>query len=81
MASQPGKRIYAINILWNQPHACNLIKKETLAQVLSCEICDISKNIFFTEHIWTTAPEKRLFNQKILIKSDISKLISVDLNT
>ena len=58
MASQPGKQIFAINILWNQPQACNLIKKETLAQVLSCDICDIPKNTFFTEHICTTAPEK-----------------------
>ena len=26
--------------------ACNLIKKETLAQVFSCEFCEISKNTF-----------------------------------
>ena len=32
-----------------------LIKKETLAQVFSYEFCEISKNIFFTEHLWTTA--------------------------
>ena len=25
---------------------CNFIKKETLAQVFSCEFCEISKNIF-----------------------------------
>ena len=31
------------------------IKKETLAQVFSCEFCEISKNTFFTEHLWTTA--------------------------
>ena len=31
--------------------ACNFIKKETLAQVVSCEFCEISKNIFFTEHL------------------------------
>ena len=31
------------------------IKKETLAQVFSCQFCEISKNIFFTEHVWTTA--------------------------
>ena len=30
-------------------------KKETLAQVFSCEFCEISKNIFFTEHLWETA--------------------------
>ena len=26
-------------------------KKETLAQVFSCEFCEISKNSFFTEHL------------------------------
>ena len=29
-----------------QADACNFIKKETLAQVLSCEFCEISKNTF-----------------------------------
>ena len=33
----------------------NFIKKETLAQGFFCEFCEISKNIFFTEHLWTTA--------------------------
>ena len=23
--------------------------------MFSCEICEISKNTFFTEHLWTTA--------------------------
>ena len=31
---------------------CNFIKKETLAQVFSCEFCEISKNTLFTEHLW-----------------------------
>ena len=35
----------------------NLFKKEALAQVLSCEFCEISKNTFFREHLWTTAPD------------------------
>ena len=35
--------------------ACNFIKKETLAQVFSCEFCKISKNTFYTEHLWVTA--------------------------
>ena len=34
---------------------CNFIEKETLIQVLSCEFCEISKNTFFTEHLWATA--------------------------
>ena len=29
-----------------------LFKKETLAHVFSCEFCKISKNTFFTEHLW-----------------------------
>ena len=35
--------------------ACNFIKKESLAQVFSCEFCEISKDNFFTEHLRTTA--------------------------
>ena len=35
-----------------QAWACNVIKKETLAQVFSCEFYKISKNTFFTEHLW-----------------------------
>ena len=35
--------------------ACNFIKKETLAQVFSCEFCEIFKNTFFTEHLRLTA--------------------------
>ena len=31
--------------------ACNFIKKETLAQVFSCEFCEISKNTLSTEHL------------------------------
>ena len=37
--------------------ACNFNKKETLAQVLSCEFCEISKNTFFTEDLRETASE------------------------
>ena len=35
--------------------SCNFIKNETLAQVFSCKFCEISKNNFFTEHLWATA--------------------------
>ena len=34
--------------------ACNFIKKETLAQVLSCEFCKIFKNTLFAEHLYVT---------------------------
>ena len=39
----------------NYPEACNIIKKEALAQLFSGEFCEISKNTFFTEHLQTTA--------------------------
>ena len=32
-----------------------LLKKENLVQVFSCEFCEISKNTFFTEHLWMAA--------------------------
>ena len=34
-------------------------KKKTLAQAFSSEFCKIFQNIFFTEHLWATAPEKQ----------------------
>ena len=40
-----------------QASACNYIKKETPAQMFSCELCEIIKNIFFTEHLRVTASE------------------------
>ena len=35
----------------------NFIKKETLAQVFSCEFCGISKNIFCAKHLWANLLE------------------------
>ena len=37
------------------PQACNFIKKESLAQVFSCEFFEIFKSTFFTEHLRATA--------------------------
>ena len=37
----------------------SFIKKETLAQVFSCEFCKISKNTIFAEHLWATAFEEK----------------------
>ena len=42
------------NLFFNKVQAWGL-KKETLAQVFSCEFWEISKNIFFAEHLWATA--------------------------
>ena len=38
-----------------QAEVCNFTKKETLAQVFSCEFYEISKSTFSTEHLWTTS--------------------------
>ena len=40
-----------------RPETCDFIKKETLAQLLSCEFCEISKKTFFTEQLRTTVSE------------------------
>ena len=31
----------------HEPEPCNFIKKETLAQLFSCEFCEIYKNTFY----------------------------------
>ena len=48
------------------------IKKETLAQVFSCEFCEISKNTSFTEHLWGTASELLL-----LFLSELEKILAL----
>ena len=55
-----GKHQY-LSLLFNKVtglQACNFIKKETLAQVPSCEFCEISNKTFFTEYLWATASER-----------------------
>ena len=51
LKKRPWHRCFSVNFV-----NCNFIKKESLAQVFSCEFCQISKNNFFTEHPRTTAP-------------------------
>ena len=45
-----------------EPETCNFIKKEALAQVFSCEFCEISKNTFF----YGTALVAALWQDKII---------------
>ena len=68
-----------------QASVWNFVKKETLTEEFSCEFCEIFKNIFFTEHLWTNASRyssKYLFYrvsiwlhdqnlQKMLVKKSI----------
>ena len=51
-----------VSFLINRSEACNFIKKETLAQVFSCEFCDISKNTFFYRTPLVTASFTKLQN-------------------
>ena len=51
----PCQSLFFNKVAGLSPQACNFIKKETLAHVLSCEFCEISRNTFFTEHLWATA--------------------------
>ena len=51
-----GKHLYQ-SLFFNKVaglRSTTFIKKETTAQVFSCEFCEISKNTFFTEHLCTT---------------------------
>ena len=47
-------KCFPFSIRW-QPVDYKFIKKETLAQVFSCEMREISKNIFCIEHLPITA--------------------------
>ena len=49
------KSLFFNKVAGLRPKASNFIKKETLAQVFSCKLCEISKNTFFTEHLLATA--------------------------
>ena len=42
--------------------ACNFIKKETLAQVFSCEFCEISKNTFLQKNSVAASAKKTAKN-------------------
>ena len=37
------------------------LSKKRLAQVFPCEFCEISKNTFFTEQLWTAAAKNTFF--------------------
>ena len=45
-AKYMGKRLLQ-GLLFNKKKVCNIIKKEALTQVFSCEDCEISKKTLF----------------------------------
>ena len=52
-----GKHLCQGLILIKLLEACNVIKKEVLAQAFSGKFCEIFKNTFSTEQLWTTASD------------------------
>ena len=54
----PCQSLFFNKVAGLSPEACNFIKKGTLAQVFSCEFCEIFENTLFTEHVWTTASKR-----------------------
>ena len=56
------QRVFFNKVACVRPEACNLIKKGSLAKVFSCKFYEISLNIFFIEHLRTTASSvKKMF--------------------
>ena len=61
----------------------SFLKKESLAQLFSCEFCEIYKNTFFTEHLRTTTSvydiisllPKLLFFNCILLSSYLNSAV------
>ena len=51
-----------------QPMPATLFKKQTPAQVYSCEFCETFKNAHFIEHLWVTASTCSNAHPKHLIK-------------
>ena len=41
----------------SQENTYNFFKNKNLAQVFSCEFCEVFKNTFIIEHLWTTASD------------------------
>ena len=54
------------------------MKKETLAQMFSCQFCKIFRNNVFNEHIWRTAFGLNFVNRrKKSVKEKVSKILTV----
>ena len=63
--------------------SATLLKRQTLAQVFSCEFCEISNNTYFTKHLWTTASDivfevckDNLMSTSVICYQNISVVLS-----
>ena len=63
------------SLFFNQ--VAGLRKKKILAQVFACEFCEISKNTFFTEHLWWLLLNVRHLQTFSLISSEMPILLFV----
>ena len=70
-----GQSLFFNKVASLRPEASNFIKKETLAQVFSCEFCETSKNTFFYRTPLVAASEHRkcwyCFKQKFNVLNEI----------
>ena len=72
---QPPEVFYQKSILKNFANftgkqACCFTKREALAQVFSCEFCEVFKSRFFTElPEWLKQKERKVYNFEILFSS------------
>ena len=57
-------------VFYEKRPACNFIKKETLAQVFSCEFCEISKNAFLQNTSGRLLVEMKLKDIPLTIPGD-----------
>ena len=48
-------KIYCLDNIYFCFAIIHTIKKEAVAQMFSCEFCEIAKYTFFTEDVWATA--------------------------
>ena len=59
------RKVFLIQRKTPMPESLFFNKVETLAQVFSCECCEICKSTFFTVHPWTTISERKVnFNSE-----------------
>ena len=71
LTKHTGKHLcQSIFLIKLQAETCNFIKQEALAQVFSCEFCEIFKNIISADHIRATASEEveNAFKEKSMEK-------------
>ena len=60
----------------SQPQLATLLKKRLWHRFFCCEFCELSKNIFFTEHLWATASAGLSISEPLRVSS--TKILYVE---